>query len=119
MFRPAIRQPSDAEDGNGNGLEPVDQDRFVESRLAVEVSGDEITPLQHFPGRGTEGPLVDVEQRGRAQLQEKRDKQEGNQQEPGCARVIERGVHSGYDGPAQCQPAASFAGMLPASPRTR
>ncbi len=63
------------EQGDTSRLQPVDQDRLVVAWHPVEVGGEEIPPLEHLAGRLAEGPLVEIEQRHRMQVEKKADQQ--------------------------------------------
>ncbi len=67
------------ENRHAGGLEPVDEDRFVESQLLVQVGRDEVVRQQHLPCRFAEGPFVQVEQRCHPQSGVEAQKERGGQ----------------------------------------
>ena len=84
----------ETEQRDRRGLQPVDQHRLVEARLAVEPGRDQVAARQHFPRGLGEGALVEVEKRDVAQVDEKG----GEHGQPEQQRTVERlRVDQGHD----------------------
>ena len=60
---------------HGGCLQPINQYRLIKTNAVVEVSGEEITTLEHATGSLTECPLIMIKQQKATQI----DKKEGNQ----------------------------------------
>src|SRR5262249_19014847 len=52
-----------AEEGEGGRLKPIDQGRFIEAILVVEIRDDPVAPLAHFAGGLGEAGFVAVQER--------------------------------------------------------
>ena len=59
------------------GLQPIDEDGFIETMFAVQISRQKITALEHLARCFGERPLIDIEKRRAAQAQQKRGQRQG------------------------------------------
>ena len=64
----------------GEGLQPVDEDRFVEAVFAVEIGGEEVAALEHLARGLGEGALIDIEQGRGTESQQEGEQRQGQQQ---------------------------------------
>ncbi len=53
------------------GLQPVNQNRFIEADAVIKPGGDEVIAFKHAAGRFAESPFVMVEQQETTQIQKK------------------------------------------------
>jgi hypothetical protein len=76
-----LKRPlADPEDQVADGLQPVDEDRLVETGCAVEIGEQEVTALEHLPGGFGEGAFVHVEQRRAAEPEQEGEQGQGEDQ---------------------------------------
>ena len=74
-----------AEGCDRGGLEPVNQNGFIETDAIIEVSGDEITTLEHSPCRFAECAFVMVKQQEAVEVHSHQDDDKPQQPERQCS----------------------------------